>query len=47
MQMHEYYMVQNDIWRVYRAGDGMLCIGCLEKRMGRKLPVNEIDPETK
>ena len=43
----EYYMVQNDIWKTYGAGGSMLCIGCLEKRMGRKLPVNEIDPETK
>jgi hypothetical protein len=50
----EYYMVQNDIWKVYGAGKGMLCIGCLEKGMGRKLrgqdfidlPINEINPET-
>ena len=49
----EYYMVQNDIWKPCGAGDGMLCIGCLEKRIGRKLrrqdfidaPINEIDPE--
>jgi hypothetical protein len=24
----EYYMAQNDIWKTYGAGDGMLCIGC-------------------
>ena len=50
----EHYMVQNDIWKAYGAGDGMLCIGCLEKRIGRKLhrqdfidlPINEINPET-
>jgi hypothetical protein len=50
----EYYMVQNGIWKAYGAGGGMLCIGCLEKRMGRKLgrqdfndlPLNEINPET-
>jgi len=50
----EYYMVQNDIWKVYGAGKGMLCIGCLEKRIGRKLrrqdfidlPINEINAET-
>jgi hypothetical protein len=49
----EYYMVQNDIWKTYGAGGVMLCIGCLEKRMGRKLrrqdfidlPINEINPE--
>ena len=50
----EYYMVQNDIWKAYGAGKGKLCIGCLEKRIGRKLcrqdfsdaPINEINPET-
>jgi hypothetical protein len=33
----EYYMVTNNIWRLFGAGNGMLCIGCLEKNMGRKL----------
>jgi len=50
----EDYMVQNDIWKTYGAGGSMLCIGCLEKHMGRKLrrqdfidlPVSEINPET-
>ena len=50
----EYYAVQNDIWRAHGAGKGMLCIGCLETRIGRKLcrqdfsnaPLNEIDQET-
>jgi Protein of unknown function (DUF2695) len=49
----EYYMVQNDLWRAHGAGKGMLCIGCLEKRIGRKLcrqdfidlPINKINPE--
>ena len=49
----EYYMVQNDIWKTYGAGGVMLCIGCLEERMDRKLrrqdfidlPINEINPE--
>jgi hypothetical protein len=33
----EYYMVRDSIWK--RAGDvkGYLCIGCLEKRLGRRL----------
>ena len=26
----EYYMVQDDIWKAYGAGKGMLCLGCLE-----------------
>lgn len=34
----EYYMVEDDIWDgVHPKRTGMLCIGCLEKRMGRKL----------
>jgi hypothetical protein len=36
---HEYYNVHDDIWAQSGLGpnDGMLCIGCLEKRIGRKL----------
>jgi hypothetical protein len=34
----EYYMVFDNIWNsVAGHMDGMLCIGCLEKRLGRKL----------
>jgi hypothetical protein len=34
----EYYRVTNELWaRVNPGGDGMLCIGCLEKRLGREL----------
>lgn len=33
----EYYMVTNIIWQLFGAGDMMLCISCLEGRMGRKL----------
>jgi hypothetical protein len=50
----EYYMVSDDIWKAHGAGKGMLCIGCLEKRIGRLLrrqdftdvPLNETNPET-
>lgn len=36
--MGEYYMVTNRIWkRVNPKQVGMLCIGCLEERLGRKL----------
>jgi hypothetical protein len=49
----EYYMVQDAIWKqakMHRNG-GMLCIGCLERRIGRRLtkldfkvaPVNDGD----
>lgn len=34
----EHYMLKDDIWKlVNNSKSGMLCIGCLEKRLGRKL----------
>ena len=35
--MHEYYNVHDDVWAASGLGpkDGMLCIGCLEDRIGR------------
>lgn len=33
----EYYMVQFELWETYGVEEGMLCIGCLEDRMGRQL----------
>lgn len=34
----EYYMVHNSIWESLNIGKrGMMCIGCLEARIGRKL----------
>ena len=35
----EYYMVRDSVWRAARMkpAGGMLCIGCLEKRLGRML----------
>ena len=33
----EYYVVQHDIWAQAGMDKGMLCIGCLEKRIGRQL----------
>lgn len=35
--LREFYMVHPDLWSQYGAGDGMLCIGCLEGRMDRQL----------
>lgn len=35
--IREYYMVQKPLWNEHGVTKGMLCIGCLEKRMGRKL----------
>lgn len=33
----EYYMVRNSLWKRYGEGEDMLCVGCLEGRMGRQL----------
>jgi hypothetical protein len=41
--IREYYMVQFDLWYSV-ANEGMLCIGCLEDRLGRNLtPEDFID----
>jgi len=42
----EYYMVHDEIWKQTGLGgdDGQLCIGCLEKRIGRRVgPADFID----
>lgn len=38
-EINEYYMVLNEVWLEsgLKKYDGMLCIGCLEARLGRKL----------
>jgi hypothetical protein len=33
----EYYMVHDDLWQTAGMDQGMLCIGCLETRLGRRL----------
>lgn len=53
-EIDEYYMVRDDVWlaAVESKSSGMLCIGCLEKRLGRTLahtdftdaPVNFMGP---
>jgi hypothetical protein len=37
----EYYFVTDEIWKQAGAGKGMLCIGCLEERLGRQLRFND------
>ncbi len=39
LKINEYYMVTNSCWKRARMTSlgGMLCIGCLEKRLGTKL----------
>lgn len=42
--MDEYYMVHKEIWEVSTHKEerqGILCIGCLEKRLGRSLNKND------
>lgn len=43
--IHEYYMLKNELWgRVNPALSGMLCLDCVEKRLGRPLfPVDFVD----
>jgi len=37
-RINEYYMVIERVWwAVHDSGIGMLCIGCLETRLGRRL----------
>jgi len=46
LETNEYYMVTDSCWAraKMKARDGMLCVGCLERRLGRKLtPRNFID----
>lgn len=48
--VNEYYMVISELWHAHGPGRGMLCIGCLENRIGRELnrsdftdaPINKI-----
>lgn len=38
LHLNEYYMVHKELWLTANPQDrGMLCIGCLETRLGRKL----------
>lgn len=36
-EIDEYYMVTNELWDEYGVEHGMLCVGCIESRMGRQL----------
>jgi hypothetical protein len=45
-EIGEFYMVTDDLWDRYGCGDGMACIGCLERSMGRRLqPDDFITPD--
>lgn len=38
----EWYMVHDDVWQEAGMDDGMLCVSCLEQRLGRALTVNDL-----
>lgn len=40
--VENYYMVKHLIWNEFGVGKGMLCVDCLEKRLGRKLEASDI-----
>jgi hypothetical protein len=43
----EYYMVEDSVWKlvtINEDGRGMLCIGCLEFRLGRLLTTEDFPP---
>lgn len=53
-KINEYYGVKDSIWKLAKGGKSMLCVGCLEVRIGRKLtpedfsgaPINFISPQS-
>jgi hypothetical protein len=43
--INESYMIHDDLWRAAVPSEaGMLCVGCLEKRLGRKLRRDDFRP---
>lgn len=38
----DYFMVNNDVWEKYGVRQELLCVGCFEKRMGRKLRYDDL-----
>lgn len=46
-KMKEFYFVQTELWlTVMKSIDGMLCIGCLEQRLGRQLVASDFTDAT-
>jgi hypothetical protein len=42
LHINEYYMVTDEVWSTaWPEDDGMLCIGCLEARLGRALTAKD------
>lgn len=44
VSVKDYYMVKDCIWEKYAwdVGEGMLCVDCMEERIGHKLTKNEL-----
>lgn len=41
-KLNEHYFLSNEVWnKVHKSNKGMLCIGCCESRLGRKLKSND------
>jgi len=38
----DYYMVTNEVWKKHGVGKNMLCVDCMEARLGHKLRKDEI-----
>ena len=38
------YMLVPEVWEASRGGEGFLCVGCLENRLGRRLTHRDFDP---
>ena len=45
-ERHEYYMLLDEVWLQanHDSYEGMLCIGCVEARLRRKLRPSDFDP---
>jgi hypothetical protein len=48
LDIGEYYQLEDEVWDLTgigpRIGDGMLCIGCVELRLGRELVRADFHP---
>jgi hypothetical protein len=46
-RLREHFMLEQDVWEsIIRLSerDGMLCVGCVELRLGRTLTPDDFDP---
>lgn len=40
--LKDYYTIKHHLWNTYGVGKGMLCMDCMEKRLGHKLYASDI-----